>query len=82
MTPDHCDRKPMIPCRFKNIDAAGLHGRPCLVAVFTGGCHVAFLAEPAGTRPHAPGLVMAVQKDLDLKTDQGFIEVRGLSSLI
>ena len=80
--PDHIDRKTILSCRFKNINAAGFHGRPYLVPVLAEASNVALLAKATGTRPHAPGLIVAIQKDLDLKMNEGFIKAFRLSPFI
>ncbi len=65
----------MTSCCLEDIDSTGLHGGPRLIPMFTEIRHIAFLGETAGTGTKAPGLVITVQKGLNLKTNDNRIEV-------
>jgi hypothetical protein len=62
----------IVPCRLEHVDAARLHGGPCLISIGTGLSRdlAAFLAHAAGAGQENEGLIMAVLEDLPFEVDQ------------
>jgi hypothetical protein len=70
----HFNRKSIVPCSLEDINATGLHRRPCFISMLAKTGWVALFTEPTRTGAHAPCLVVTIKKNLNFETNNGWVE--------